>query len=624
MYIATIIPIARGIPFDTLTYYAPESLEAGTIVTIPLGKQKLYGLVVETTPLIEAKTFVKQAAFSLKKITSIIGHIEYFEAVIHALKDTGAVSLAPIGAVASSVIPQSLFEYIAGEKVASLLAEYTTPTTNILQSQKSLLGPTKDRADEYKRIIRSSFASKQSVLFVAPTIRALEQWKKELEKGIGRHVMIFHSKVTKKVLRSQFASLKNDQVPFLIFTTPAFSVLPCSTIGTIVVEDENTTLYHSQDRYEIDLRIFFSALASRTRATIIFGDILPRFETLYTTGVDRIPRSLVPDKLHIVPIEPYRTILPSEVIDLIRHAEKKKRRLFLYTNKKGLAPLSRCADCGTIVECPQCTLPMALRYRTSGGVRERLFLCLHCSTTLPPDHTCTYCGGWNIVPVAIGTESLSEAVSHIVGKDAVVAIDDDLSPDSKTIEELLATIESKKFAVIIGTQKALPYLKKIHYAVIPFFDRIFSMPSLYTTESLLRLIMQCNEIAEDGVIICTKHPELPFISQLETQKISSIMSEEIEVRKQLGYPPFGTLLKVTLTVSEGHRSDTIAKINDYLKDLDQTMLPARRISASSMKVLLSWLIKVPNDYLEEEGGAFVQFFDSLRFPYKVERNPERL
>lgn len=622
MHIATIIPIARGIPFDTLTYYAPEALDAGTMVVIPFGKQERYGLVVETIPLIEAKTFVKQAAFSLKKIKRVIGYLEYFGHVVQALKETGTLSLAPLGATASTVIPQSLFEYIAGEKVASLFAEYTLPQGE--REQKSILGSRTTRVDEYKRTIRSSFASKESVLFVAPTIRALEWWKKQLEKGIGRHVMIFHSKVTKKVLRSQFASLKNDQVPFLIFATPGHAVLPCSTFGTVIVEDESSDLYHSNERFEVDTRLFFASLAQKAHLTLIWGDSIPRFETLSASGVDRLPRSLVPDKLHIVPIEHYRTVLPSEVIDLIRHAEKKKRKLFLYTNRKGIAPLSRCADCGTLVECPECSLPMALRFKINGTARERLFLCLHCSTTLPADHVCRYCGGWNIVPVAIGTESLYEAVAQIVGNEATIAIDDDLSPDSKTIEELLATIDAKKFAVIIGTQKALPYIKRVDYAVIPFFDRLFSMPSLYTTESLLRLVMECNELASEGVIICTKNPELPFLKQLETQKPSTIMLEELEVRKQLGYPPFGTLLKITMTVPEGHRNDVIQKVGHYVEALDHTMLPPRHISASSMKLLLSWLIKVPNEYLEEEGTDLVTFFESLRFPYKIERNPERL
>ena len=79
-----------------------------------------------------------------------------------------------------------------------------------------------------------------------------------------------------------------------------------------------------------------------------------------------------------------------------------------------------------------------------------------------------------------------------------------------------------------------------------------------------------------------------------------------------------------MTVPEGHRNDVIQKVGHYVEALDHTMLPPRHISASSMKLLLSWLIKVPNEYLEEEGADLVTFFESPRFPYKIERNPERL
>ena len=51
MFIATIIPIQRGIPFDTLTYYSSEDIVCGAIVEIPFGRQTIYGLVLESVPL---------------------------------------------------------------------------------------------------------------------------------------------------------------------------------------------------------------------------------------------------------------------------------------------------------------------------------------------------------------------------------------------------------------------------------------------------------------------------------------------------------------------------------------------------------------------------------------------
>ncbi len=624
MYIATVIPISRGIPFDTLTYFASVALEPGTLVTVPLGRQSIYGFVTETTPLAEAKAFVKKAAFSLKKIKSVIGHFPYYEAVTLAIKDSGAAAIAPIGAVAASVFPNMLFEYIAGEKLSSFMEENTVKTLTH-KKEKSVVGTRVERIDAYKRLIRSSFAERKSVLFVAPTIRSLEWWKANLEKGIAKHVIIFHSKVNKKTLRSQFALMKETEIPKVFFVTPRYAALPITSLGSIVIEDESSNLYKSADRYEIDARIFLRSFAERLGASYYMGDTLPRFETLSRTGDDHLPRTFVPDKLRIVPIEPYRTILPSEVIELIRYAEKKKRRLFLYTNRKGVAPLSRCADCGTLVQCPECTLPMALRNRVlASGQTERFFVCLHCATTLPSDYVCSYCGGWNIVPVAIGTESIRDAVAKIIDPSAIVIIDDDHTPDDKAIDEALLTIEKMRFAIIIGTQKALPYIKRIDYAIIPFFDRLLSTPSLYTTEIVLRLILDCNQEVTGGVIVCTKTPDFPLIRQLEMQKINAIIHDELEMRKDLGYPPYGTLLKISITVPEGYRQSISSNIEEYFQNTDHTMLPARRISLGSMKILLSWLVKVNNDYIEEEGTMLATFLETLRFPYKIEQNPERL
>ncbi len=623
MHIATIIPIARGIPFDVLTYYVAEPLSAGTFVSIPFGRQTIYGCIVETIPLAEAKTFVKQASFSLKKIKTILGSNNHFDAIVQSAKETGALTLAPIGAVAGTVTPQILFEYLPPEKWSSLLQK--TPRASVqLYEEKAVSGTREDRVAVYKRMIRSSFAKKESVIFIAPSIRSLEWWKEHLEKGIARHTVIFHSKVTKKTLRSQSTLLKQNDIPLVMFVTPSYISFPCNNIGTIIAEDESSNLYVSTDRYEIDTRIFIKQFAQHLKVTLLWGDTIPRFETLARTGSEHLPRTFIPEKLHVVPIEPYRTILPSEVIELIRHSEKKKKKIFIYTNRKGVAPLSRCADCGTIVECPECTLPMALRNRIHAGNRERFFTCLYCSTTLDASHVCKYCGGWNIVPVAIGTESIYDAVTAIIDPSSVVVIDDDTTPDSKMIIELIKNIHEKKHAVIIGTQKALPYIKKIHYAIIPFFDRLLSTPSLYTTEQILRLIMECNESVTDGVIICTKNPEFPTIKLLETQKINALIDDELLLRKQLGYPPYGTLLKISITVPESHRVNVTERVDEYLHELDATRLPARRIQQSSMKVLLSWLVKVQNEYIEDEGGILVQFMESLRFPYKIEQNPERL
>lgn len=623
MYVATIIPIARGIPFDTLTYYASQAMPAGTLVSIPFNRQVIVGIVLETTSLTESKTMIKQANFSLKKIKQVLGYIPYFAQSSEAIQLTATQSLAPVGAVAGTVIPQFLFDYISSEKISDLMKEPAVHNSSFEESVQ--VGTEHTRTDYYKRLIRSAFAAKKSVLFVVPTIRALEKWKTELEKGIAKHVIIIHSKTTKKNLRSAFSLIKSSDRPLIIFVTTGYFLVPRIDIGHIIAENESSNLYKSADRYGIDARLFIRHFCERGNLSLCWGDTVPRFETLERLRMTHLPRTFIPDKLTVVPIDTYRTVLPTEVIEIIRHAQKKKRRIYIYTNRKGVAPLSRCADCTTIVSCENCTLPMILRNKIMpDNSRERYFVCTHCAATLSATHVCSYCGSWNISPVAIGTESITDEVKSLVGEDAVITIDDEVTPDSIVVTKLIAELQSKKFAVVVGTVKALPYLKGIHYTVFPFFDRLLSTPSLYTTEVALRLILECNERSSDGVILCTRHPEFPFLRQLAMQKINGIIHDELTLRKELGYPPFGLILKISLTVPESYRQYVKESVEAYFFETEITMLPARRISLGSMKVLMTWVLKVSNDYIIDEGDAVMTFLDTLRFPYRIEQNPERL
>jgi primosomal protein N' len=356
MYILSVIPIQRGIPFSTLSYYSSEALSAGTIIQVPLGKQTIYGLVYSSTSLIESKSHVKKATFSLKKIKSVVGLSIFSLGVVQGLHEASQRTLAPIGALAGSVINELFFDFFQQTKE---VVENLNPDKEPLV----IYGTLSDRTDEYKRIIRSAFAQKQSVVLVAPSIRQVEFWYKVLQKGISSHSALLHSKCNKRDQRMALAAIKQSERPIFICTTPSFATIPREDITTIILEDESSNLYKSHDRYEIDQRIVIESISKASKIQIVYGDTLPRFETFQKIGGTHLSRSFTPDKLVIVPTDPYRTILPSETIELVRYCKKNKKSLFIYTNRKGIAPLSRCADCGTTVDCPTCGLPIVLWFR---------------------------------------------------------------------------------------------------------------------------------------------------------------------------------------------------------------------------------------------------------------------
>jgi primosomal protein N' len=619
MYIISVIPISRGIPFSELSYYSSEALSAGVLVEIPLGKKNISGIVFSSNSLIESKSQIKQSRFSLKKIKKIIGPSPLGEALINGLQDASVKTLTPVGALLSTMVNELFLETFQSV-LMNLTLEKKDPAP-----MSVCYGSFADRADYYKRIIRSAFAEKKSVVFVAPTIRSTENWFNVLSKGISAHSVILHSKKNKRDQKSSLTKIKSSERPLFICTTPQSAFVPRTDIKTLVLEDEASSLYKTHDRYSADMRVVLRSISDSYGISVVYGDVLPRFETLVEAGMTHLSRSFNPERLVVVNTESFRSLLPTEIVELVRYCQKNKKSLFLYTNRKGIAPISRCADCGTSVDCPSCGLPIVLRYKVNSSMeKERMFVCSHCASTLPADHHCEYCGSWNITPVAIGTESIKEAVETLVDKEHIITIDDDMSLDDKQSESLIAEIQKKKFFVMIGTSKMLPFVKNIDFVAVPFFDRLLSTPSPFIVEEVLRLVMTLNEKTKDTLILCTKKPDFPITKLLSTKKIEEIIDSDIENRKALLYPPFGLLLKLSVTVPVSHVEVISQKIKLFFKDLDNTMLPPRRISPESMKVLCVWIVQATNSYLADNSEILESFLIDLRYPYKIEINPARL
>jgi primosomal protein N' (replication factor Y) len=225
--------------------------------------------------------------------------------------------------------------------------------------------------------------------------------------------------------------------------------------------------------------------------------------------------------------------------------------------------------------------------------------------------------------VSIGTESLQEEVVGIVGDQNVISVDDDINLDEAETAILIENIKKKKSFVMIGTQKLLPFIKGVDFIAIPFFDRILSVPSPFVVEETLRLLIECNEYVKENLIICTKNPEFTITKQLATKKINSIISDDLESRKILKYPPFGILLKISITIPNGQSVAINDKIHDFFHLYDVTKMPMRKINHIGNKLLGVWIIQINDNFLEDHSNNLRNFLENTHLPYKIDIDPHR-
>lgn len=147
-----------------------------------------------------------------------------------------------------------------------------------------------------------------------------------MSKGISAHSVILHSKKNKRDQKSSLVKIKSSERPLFICTTPQSAFVPRTDIKTLVLEDEASSLYKTHDRYSADMRVVLRSICDSYGTSVVYGDVLPRFETLVESGMTHLARSFNPEKLVVVNTEPFRTLLPTEIVELVRYCQKNKKK----------------------------------------------------------------------------------------------------------------------------------------------------------------------------------------------------------------------------------------------------------------------------------------------------------
>ncbi len=177
MRILTVIPISRGISKDFLTYFTNQDVEIGSIVSIPLRKKTIFGLVTASREATEVKSEIKSLSYSIKKIDNIEARTFLSSGFIKSAEKIADYNAGSVGAVLSALIPKIILEessslsYTEREKTGETFHE-----TVLLQSDDE------ERYATYRSVVREEFAKNRSLFFCLPTTEDLLNAKGNLEK----------------------------------------------------------------------------------------------------------------------------------------------------------------------------------------------------------------------------------------------------------------------------------------------------------------------------------------------------------------------------------------------------------------------------------------------------------
>ena len=217
----------------------------------------------------------------------------------------------------------------------------------------------------------------------------------------------------------------------------------------------------------------------------------------------------------------------------------------LFLNRRGTATFVMCRDCGHVLRCPRCEMPLTYH-------RPRMMLiCHHCGRHEPPHQECPQCGSKRIKYFGLGTEEVEARVQKRWPQAHITRWDRDTTAGKDTHANLLARFIERESDVLIGTQMIakgldLPFVTLV--GVISA-DVSLGLPDYRTGERSFQLLAQVAGRAGRGVlggrvVIQTYQPEHYAVQAAADHDYTTFYLDEIRFRTQHMLPPFRRLAKL--------------------------------------------------------------------------------
>ncbi|MES2213207.1 MAG: hypothetical protein V4473_00020 [Patescibacteria group bacterium] len=602
MRILTVIPIARGIGRDTLTYFTKEDVPRGSIVVIPLRKKSAYGLVIASKRAEEMKSEIKTLSYNIRKIDKLETHTFLSDIFIQSAEKIADYYAGSVGSVLSVLIPNKILENSdelsykprkIKEKVEdtahSTIQKTESPleiksesiasaSTTIFHETLLLQSNDEERYATYKSLIREEFAKNNSVFFCLPTTEDLLNARHTLEKGIEGFTFILHSGLTAKEIVAIWKQILAEPHSVLIIATGSFLCLPRDDVSTIIVEKESSRAYKMQSRPFVDIRMVAEIFAKQSNKKLVLGDTLLRTETLWegkngnyaelsplkfrslSTATCELVNMRLPAHMEQKDEKKRFAILGEQMVDMLVRGREHAEHTFLFCGRKGLYPITVCSDCGTTVTCTNCNAPVVLYgKRNENDTREdlqkngkNLFVCHHCGERRDAHELCKHCGGWRLTPLGIGTEQVYEQITKLFPEATVILLDKEHITTHKQAVKARDQFYNTPGSIMVGTEMALTYLNsKIENTGVVSLDSFFSIPDFRIHEKVFHILLALRSLTDGRMFVQTRQKDTRLFDYALRGNLIDFYRDEIEERKQIGYPPFTTYIKVTL---EGEKS----------------------------------------------------------------------
>jgi len=546
------------------TYHASEKLSPGLLVTIPVGKQTLNGVVIRE---------VTKPSYETKPIASVIEEKPLPGSLIELCLWIAEYYRTPLATVFQTALPRGLttkrqvkskpahvpsrirtkIVFNKDQRVALELILSKSTGTTLLQGVTG-----SGKTEIYKELARRVLAEGKSAIILVPEISLTSQIVDEFTHEFPS-VLVTHSEMTEAERHTAWKGALNANQPTIVIGPRSALFMPVPKLGLIVVDEAHEPSYKQEQAPRYSALRAAGVLGKAADARVILGSATPLVADRYIAESQGVPIAHLPrparsdakpaatSLIDMKKRENFKRhrFLSDSLIASIEHSLATGKQALIFHNRRGSASTTLCERCGWTAECPRCFVPLVLHADTF------TLSCHICDHKSKVPMGCPNCGSGDIIHKGIGTKLIESELQRLFPKAVIARFDGDTS-HGDTLASRYKELYDGTINIAIGTQiiaKGLD-LPHVHTVGVVQADSGLSLPDYASTERAFQLLAQVvgrvgRDSRDTAVIVQSYQPTHPVIQLGLRQDYDGFYEYALAERQKGGFPPFRYLLKLT-------------------------------------------------------------------------------
>ena len=402
----------------------------------------------------------------------------------------------------------------------------------------------------------------KGAIVLVPEIALTPQTVDRFRSRFGDITAVLHSSLSEGERHDEWHRVHSGSARIAIGARSALFA-PMRDLGLIVVDEEHEPTYKQDDSIRYQARDVAVMRGHMEGCAVVLGSATPSLESWNNAlrkkyALASMPLRVDNQKMPLMRVIDMRSelakegkinVLSGDLCEAIRSRLNRTEQTMLFLNRRGYASSLVCPKCGYVATCDQCSVSLTFHKPTNRLV------CHMCGSTQNVPQACpnVECRDPAFKYSGMGTQRVEDVLAKVFPKARVHRMDSDTMTRKDSYRKTLGDFRSGKIDILVGTQMIA---KGLHFPNVTLVGVInadlgLHMPDFRAGERTFQLLTQVAGRAGRGdvvgeVIVQTFTPFHPAIQAARRMDFDGFCDQELEFRKELGYPPFTHLICMTI------------------------------------------------------------------------------